>query len=69
MNRFKKELIKRGFKLEHQYDWLPYEVSKNIYIEATVVDSEKATLTNFYNVIVNKVAFNRDMSCTNVNCD
>ena len=66
MNRFKKELTKNGFKLEQHYDWMPYEVADGIYIEAVCVNSEAAMVTFYYNVIVQRLAFNRAMVPTDV---
>lgn len=60
MNRFKKELRRKGIKLECDYLWLPFEVSKNIYLEDVYVDSQRATWTEFYNVIDERYQLNRD---------
>lgn len=53
MNRFKKELRKKGVKLECDYPYMPYRVGQNIYMEDVYVNSEKATVTEFLNVIDN----------------
>lgn len=54
MNRFKKELKKRGVMLEddyaRMYGCIPCEVGHNIYVEDVYVNSEKAIVTTFYNV-------------------
>lgn len=66
MNRFKKELISKGFKLEHQYDWMPYEVADGIFIETVHVNSETAMVTFYYNVIIQRLQFDRAMLPTDV---
>ena len=43
MNRFKKELRKRGIKLECDYEYLPYNG-----IETVVVNSENATVSTYH---------------------
>lgn len=51
MTRFKEELTKHGFKLEHDYPWLPFEI-KSVYVETVRVriEGNKIILTTFYNV-------------------
>lgn len=44
MNRLKKEIMKKGIKLEHQYDFMPYNG-----LETVVVDSEKAIVKEYHN--------------------
>ena len=62
MNRFKKELIKRGFSLEHQYPCLPYEVSNGIYIDSIIANAEYCTYTTYYNVLRSHGYFDRSMN-------
>ena len=62
MNRFKKELTKRGYKMDKDYTCLPYEVSKNIYLECTMVNSSLARLCIVYNVDVIRLQFDRAMT-------
>lgn len=52
MNRFKKELRKRGYKLEMDYPYLPCPIKKgsSIEIETVCVDSEKCMLSEWTNV-------------------
>lgn len=52
MNRFKKELRKKGFKLESDYEYLPYKLEGYTYIllDSVFVNSERATIVEFYNV-------------------
>lgn len=52
MNRFKKEIRKRGFKLESDLPCLPYELKGHNYIllESIFVNSEYAEIVEFYNV-------------------
>ena len=47
MNRIKKEMMKRGIKLEHQYECMPCDG-----IQAVTVDSERATVTVAHTGIV-----------------
>lgn len=42
MNRFKKELRKRGVKLECDYEYLPFDG-----LETIVVNAEKATVSTY----------------------
>ena len=51
MNRFKKEIRKKGIRLESDYPWLPYEVSHNIYVEGVYVNASTATVIEGTNVI------------------
>ena len=51
MNRLKKELMKKGITLEHQYNWMPYEIRDGIVIDTIIVDSENAIVHMYYNVI------------------
>lgn len=58
MNRFKREIRKRGEKLENDYEYLPYDG-----IETVKVDAEKATIS-YYHVSAGweKIQYYRDMS-------
>ena len=49
MNRFKKYIQKSGFRLEQDCDQLPLQVANNIYLDAIIVNSEKATIKYIYN--------------------
>lgn len=62
MNRFKKELRKRGFKLENDYDYLPYEVEYYMVLDSVVVDTEHCTFTEHYNSITIQLTFDRAMN-------
>ena len=46
MNRFKKELRKRGVMMENDYPYLPYGS-----LETVEVNSETCTVSCYYNVI------------------
>lgn len=46
MNRFKKELQKRGYKLESDYEYLPCRG-----VEAVRVDSENAQAITYTNLV------------------
>ena len=63
MNRFKKEIRKRGFKLTSDYEYMPYEIKGGFYLvlEAVIVDSENAIVYRHYNVLSEKHVFARDM--------
>ena len=59
MNRLKKELRRRGIKLECDYMEMPYFIKGKsifepgyIFIDGITVDSETATVKVFLNVIV-----------------
>ena len=58
MNRFKKELRKKGIKLGCDYPCLPYFIKGKsvfepgyIFVDGVHVNAEKATVTTYYNVI------------------
>ena len=67
MNRFKKEIRKRGFKLESDYPWMPYDIKGSfmkpgyICLESVTVDSENAIVYRRYNVLSEEHIFLRDM--------
>ena len=50
MTRFAKELRKRGYKLECDYPWLPYDIGSSS-IETVIVNSEDCTLHEWYNTM------------------
>ena len=58
MNRFKKFLISKGIEINPEM--LPMDIKGrfgqpgHIYLEDVVVNSEKAQVTEYYNVITNK---------------
>ena len=62
MNRFKKELKRHGVMLEHDYPYLPYEEKGGVSLDSVIVNSEKATVTHVYNVIVLTHCYGRDFS-------
>lgn len=62
MNRFKKELKKHGVMLEHDYPYLPYEVGGGVSVDSVIVNTERATVTHVYNVIVLTHCYGRDFS-------
>lgn len=66
MNRFKKELRRKGIKLEHDYPWLPFYVKGkscfdpgNICIEAVIVKSETASVSIVTNVMTTELKVSR----------
>lgn len=67
MNRIKKEIRRKGIKLEMDYPFLPYYVKgkspfepSNICIEAVVVNSETAEVYEYLNVIVSHYRLSRN---------
>ena len=51
MNAFKRYLRnKKDIKLETDYPYLPYNVRPYITLEGIYVNSERATITYYYNV-------------------
>ena len=61
MNRFKKELKKRGYKTEEDYDYLPYETAPGVFIEAICIDASRARYTIYYDVIACSTQFDNQM--------
>ena len=61
MNRFKKELRKKGIKLECDYPFIPYEM-KHVTLEAVEVDSEICTVAFVFTSIIEIVKFDRSMN-------
>ena len=60
MTRFKKEIRKRGFRIEEDYEYLPYNG-----LEAVIVNSESCTVKYCYNMTDDCLyKFDRDMSFT-----
>lgn len=53
MNRVKRELRKRGMKLNIDYMWLPYDRG-SVTIDNVCVDSENAIVTEYYTSITLK---------------
>ena len=62
MNRFQKELNKRGYLTEKQLPCIPYETQKGIFIEAIRIDAERCSITMVTNVITQSIYFERDFS-------
>lgn len=75
MNRFKKVLMSKGIKLAHQYECLPYDIKGHfgdlgyMVIENVIVDSENATFTEIYNVIVSRYKVLRSGEIVAINTD
>jgi hypothetical protein len=61
MNRFKKELAKRGYKMEQDFEYMPYETSPGIYLEGIEVNAEACTYTKHYSVLSISVVFDKYM--------
>ena len=54
MTAFKKYVLKKYpdmFKPDEKYLYLPYEVSKGIFLETTIFHAQTATIHAYYNVI------------------
>lgn len=69
MNRFKKEIRKKGIRLESDYPWMPYYIKGNspfdvgnICVECVSINAENATVTTVYNTLVTRVRMNRNGS-------
>lgn len=67
MNRFKKEIRKRGYKLESDYPCMPYDIKGkfgepgHIALDSVTVNTERCEIFCVFNVIVEKVVFSRAM--------
>lgn len=48
MNRFKKEVRKKGVKLENDYMYMPIAVCNNLVLESVIVVAEKAKVSLCY---------------------
>ena len=59
MNRFKKEIKKKGIKLESDYLYLPYNDGR-LTVEAVDVNTETATVKIYYTSIVMRYVMRYD---------
>ena len=65
MTRFKKELKRKGFKFEEDYDFLPFPSGgSGVMIDMVLVNAEEATWKEYYNVIAIQYTLNRDGTIT-----
>lgn len=64
MNRFKKELRKKGVKLECDYPWMPFELIGHT-LEAIIVNTEMCTVTSVTTSITLVDYYNRSMELDN----
>ena len=64
MNAFKRYVKKKGFKLENDYPWLPYNIKPHMTIETILCNSEYCFIVLGYTSISTIVHFNRDGSLT-----
>lgn len=69
MNRVKRELRKKGIRLESDYPYLPYFIKGNsifepgyIFIDGVSVNSETATVKVYLNTITQIIKLQRDGS-------
>lgn len=60
MNRFKKEIRKRGYEIENDFPYMPYQVGLHI-IEAIKVNAEKACVTVYTTSISYTISFKRNL--------
>lgn len=63
MNRFKKELRRKGIKLECDYLWLPFEAD-GVFIRAIHVDASKAQCFVFTSAMVTRYRMNSNGTFT-----
>ena len=62
MNRFKKEIRKRGYTMAcDYYPYLPYPLTESVYLESIIVSTEQASIYRCYNVATEKITFMRNM--------
>ncbi len=69
MNRVKRELRKKGIRLESDYPYLPYFIKGNsifeqgyLFIDGVSVNSETATVRVYLNTITHIIKLQRDGS-------
>lgn len=62
MNAFKRYVKQKGYKLENDYPWLPYDGGGYMTIEGVYCSSEYAYITIYYSSISSTIKFNRDGS-------
>ena len=62
MNRFKKELRKKGIKLESDYPWLPFELKSGGIIEGVKVLTEYGIVEFYFTSMIERVWFDRGMN-------
>lgn len=48
MNRFKKEVRKRGVKLENDYMYMPIDIGNNLVLDSVIVKSERAKVSLYF---------------------
>ena len=68
MTRFKKELRKRGVKLECDYPYLPFELVGTT-LECVVVNSELCSVTEITTSITLTSYYGRNMQIAYQDCD
>ena len=67
MNRFKKEIRRKGIKLEADYPWLPYFIKGSsifergyIFVDGVTVKMETATIYRYLNIGVEVITMKRN---------
>ncbi len=67
MNRFKKEIRRKGIKLEADYPWLPYFIKGKsvfergyIFVDGVTVKTETATIYRYLNIGVEVITMKRN---------
>ena len=72
MTAFKKYVLKKYpdiFKPDEKYLYLPYEVSKGIFLETTIFHAQTATIHAYYNVISLHYQITRDGKVLDLDLD
>jgi hypothetical protein len=60
MTKFKKELRKRGFKLECDYNFLPFD--DGAILDSIQVDVENCTISYYYTSVSIHIKINKDFT-------
>lgn len=72
MTAFKKYALKKYpdiFTADEKYPFLPYEISKGIFLETTVFHAPTATIHAYYNVISLHYQITRDGNILDLDLD
>ena len=72
MTAFKKYVLKKYsdmFKPDEKYPFLPYEISKGIFLETTIFNAQTATIHSYYNVISLHYQITRDGNILDLDLD
>lgn len=69
MNRIKKYLEAKGFIPDGKQPYMPFHVGNYVVLETTIVDSEKATVTQVLNVAVERFQLLRNGELVDIGTD